>query len=104
MEPITKEKSEELITKEIINNFASGPITLDSQIETKKVIESTNWGGLILIGGIIILILLIIAGIIIGGTILFKQNHGFGGEKTPTETKQVEIELKKEESWPKNPQ
>ena len=101
---ITKEKSEELITKEIINNFASGPINLDEEVETKKVFESSNLSGLIFIGGIVILILLIIAGIIIGGTILFKQNHGFGGEKTPTETKQVEIELKKEESWPKNPQ
>lgn len=99
---ITKEKSEELITKEIINNFASGPINLDEEVETKKVFESSNLSGLIFIGGIVILILLIIAGIIIGGTILFKQNHGFGGEKTPTETKQVEIELKKEESWPKN--
>ncbi|HNV01290.1 MAG TPA: Ig-like domain-containing protein, partial [archaeon] len=101
---VTKEKSEELITKEIINNFASNPITLSEEIETKKIIEESNMSGMILIGGAIILVLLFIAILIIGGTILLKKTHGFGGEKTSTETKQVEIELKKEESWPKNPQ
>ena len=99
---ISKEKSEELITKNTINTYSTNPINLDENIETKKIIESTNITGIIFIGGVAILILLIIAGIIIGGTILLKQNHGFGGENTPTEQKQKELELKKENSWPKN--